>query len=102
MLKSLIAWRLMWLSRLRECNGDARCDEVLDRIEWILLSRKMNKTSKTPTEVPTVNQAFIWIAKLGGYIARPSDPDPRIISLWRGWERLSILVDDFHDICGSS
>lgn len=101
-LKSLVAWRLMWLSNLKEQNGERPCDEVLERIEWVLLSRKMNKSSKAPKEVPTVKQAFIWIAKLGGYIARPSDPDPGIISLWRGWERLSDLVDDYRDICGSS
>lgn len=101
-LKSLVAWRLMWLARLRDQDKLAPCDRVLDRIEWTLLSRKMNKTRQLPGNVPTVDQAFIWIAKLGGYIARPSDPDPGVISLWRGWERLSQMVDDYRDICGSS
>ena len=99
-LKSLIAWRLMWLSSLKERDGERPCTDVLERIEWVLLSRNMNKSSKTPKDVPTVNEASIWIARLGGYIARPSDPAPGVISLWKGWERLSDIVGDYRDICG--
>ena len=30
--------------------------------------------------MPSVNQALIWIAKLGGYIGRATDPPPDMIS----------------------
>ena len=65
-----------------------------------MLYRKFNKTRTVPSQVPTLKQAMIWIARLGGYIARPSDPPPGVISMWRGWERLSQMVDDYQDICG--
>jgi hypothetical protein len=35
---------------------------------------KFNKTRVAPSQVPTLKQAMIWIARLGGYIARPTDP----------------------------
>ena len=74
---------------------------MLERIEWVLLSRKMNKSSKTPKDVPTVNEVSIWIARLGRYVAQPSDPDLGVISLWKGWKRLSDIIDDYRDIYGS-
>ena len=94
----------MWLARLSDHDKLAPCDIVFERIEWTCLTREMNKTRKSQGSVTTVDveQAFLWIAKLGGYIARPSYPDTGVISLWRGWERLSQRVDDYRDICGSS
>lgn len=101
-LKSLVAWRLFWLARLQSEDGSAPCDTVLEPIEWQLLFRKLNKTVDVPTEVPSLDSALVWIARLGGYIARPSDPPPGVVSLWRGWVRLAEMVDDYRDICGSS
>ena len=99
-LKSVVAWRLFWLTRMSQEDEEASCDVVLDKLEWSLLYRKFNKTRTVPSQVPTLKQAMIWIARLGGYIARPSDPPPGVISLWRGWERLTQMVDDYRDICG--
>ncbi len=99
-LKSIIAWRLFWLSRAQETSKDAACSTVLSDIEWTILYRKANRTRTLPSKPPTIEEAFIWIAKLGGYIGRATDPAPGIISLWRGWQRLSDMVDDHRDICG--
>ena len=99
-VKSLVAWRLFWLARMREHSPDAPCDTVLDRTEWVLLYRKTHKTKTVPKETPSLADALLWIAKLGGYIGRASDPDPGVISQWRGWERLMDIVDDHRDICG--
>jgi len=88
-LKSVVAWRLFWLTRMSQEDEEASCDVVLDKLEWSLLYRKFNKTRTVPSQVPTLKQAMIWIARLGGYIARPSDPPPGVISMWRGWERLT-------------
>ena len=99
-LKSIVAWRLFWLARMREHDPNAPCDAVLDRTEWVLLYRKIHKTRTVPEQVPTLADALVWIAKLGGYIGRRSDPDPGVVSQWRGWERLMDIVDDHRDICG--
>ena len=99
-VKSIVAWRLFWLARMREHAPDAPCDAVLDKTEWTLLYRKIHKTKKVPSETPTLADALLWISKLGGYLGRASDPDPGVISQWRGWERLMDIVDDYRDICG--
>jgi len=75
---------------------------VLEPLEWTPLYRKIHKNSEVPETPPTIELALIWIAKLGGYIARPSDPPPGVVSQWRGWERLAEIVDDYRDIRGSS
>ena len=99
-LKSIIAWRLFWFSRMHENNKEESCLLVLSEKEWKILYRKSNRTKILPNHPPTVNDVFIWVAKLGGYIGRASDPPPGMISLWRGWQRLMDMVDDFTDICG--
>jgi len=99
-LKSIVAWRLFWFTRVREHNKDECCSTVLSKDEWSILYRKANKTKSLPCKPPTVGEAFIWIAKLGGYIGRTTDPPPGMISLWRGWQRLMDMVEDFDDIYG--
>lgn len=99
-VKSIIAWRLFWLSRYYKHNEQASCLAVLTEVEWKILYRKTQKTKYLPVVPPTIGEAFIWIAKLGGYIGRRTDPPPGMISLWRGWQRLMDIVEDYQDICG--
>jgi hypothetical protein len=99
-LKSMVAWRLFWLARAHERNQDDCCCTVLSKSEWSILYRKIKKTKHLPNKPPTIGDALIWIAKLGGYIGRATDPPPGVISLWRGWQRLMDMVEDFDDICG--
>jgi hypothetical protein len=73
---------------------------VLTKEEWVILYRKTHKTKALPDTPSTVGEVFIWIAKLGGYIGRRTDPPPGMISLWRGWQRLMDMVEDYRDICG--
>ena len=101
-LRSIVAWRLFWLGRLRELDEQVSSELVLSKEEYTLLYRKANKTKSAPATPPTAAEAYLWIAKLGGYIGRPSDPPPGVTSIWRGWQRLSELIDDHRDICGSS
>ena len=100
--KSLVAWRLFWLRHLTDHDPDGSCETVLERDEWVLLYRRTHKTRTAPKTAPTVSEALLWIAKLGGYLDRRSDPGPGVISLWRGWERLTDMVDDYRAICGES
>ena len=99
-VKSIVAWRLFWLSRLNDASGESSCDKILSKMEWTLLYQKSMKNRSKPNQSPTVSQALIWIAKLGGYIGRATDPPPGVISLWRGWQRLMDIVDDHRDIYG--
>ncbi len=89
-----------WRPPLAERNKDGSCSTVLSNNEWSTLYRKTKKAKVLPCTPPTLGEALIWIAKLGGYIGRTSDPPPGMISLWRGWQRVMDMVEDLDDICG--
>lgn len=99
-LKSVIAWRLFWLSRYSKNHNADSCLEILTTQEWTILYRKIHRTKKPPESPSTIGEVFIWIAKLGGYIGRRTDPPPGMISLWKGWQRLMDMTEDYQDICG--
>jgi hypothetical protein len=48
-----------------------------------------------PKKLPTVSEVVIWIAKLGGFLARKSDGVPGVTVIWRGWQRLSDISATF-------
>jgi hypothetical protein len=89
---SIIAWRLMWLTYKARLSPDESCEPVVSKIEWKLLRRKfepMNRSKKPPT----LHQAIVWIARLGGFLARKGDGDPGLKTLWRGLGKLSNLLE---------
>ena len=94
-LLSVIAWRLYWLTMINRFTPDADCTHILHDPEWKALYYVTHKTEKLPEKIPTVSQAVIWIAKLGGFLARKSDGNPGVTVLWRGWQRLNDISNAF-------
>ena len=94
-LMSVIAWRLYWLTMYKRHAPDAECTSVLTDDEWKALYCITHKTTALPNKLPTVAQVVVWIAKLGGFLARKSDPEPGVTVIWRGWQRLSDISDAF-------
>jgi len=91
-LKSVIAWRLLWLTYVTKENPKAPCSSVLRQIEWQTLYKRIHKKDALPKAEPTVKEVNIWIARLGGYLNRNSDGPPGILSIWKGWLRLQDMV----------
>lgn len=94
-LKSVIAWRLYWLTMYNRHAPQADCTCVLTDEEWKALYCATHKTTTLPKKLPTVSQVVVWIAKLGGFLARKSDGEPGVTVIWRGWQRLSDISDTF-------
>ena len=99
--KSIVAWRIIWLSRNFIINKDKDCSTILSREEQTLLFKRFNKGVNVDRTV-LVNEAFIWIAKLGGYIGRNSDLPPGIMTIWRGWTRLMNMLEDYKILSGAT
>lgn len=97
--KSVIAWRIFWLSRKFNNDQDAGCSQVLTSLEQKLLFKRFNQAADPPKEL-SAKEAIKLIAKLGGYIGRNQDHPPGIISLWRGWTRLMNMVNDYKILVG--
>ncbi|MCP4454494.1 MAG: IS4 family transposase, partial [Planctomycetes bacterium] len=91
-LKSVIAWKLFWLTHLNRTQPDAPCTVILTNQEWQALYATIHKTLDLPDDVPTVREATHWIAQLGGFLGRAGDGEPGVTVLWRGWQRLQDFV----------
>lgn len=100
-VKSIVAWKIFWLSRNFNVNKDANCSTILSATEEMILFKRFNKGAEMDRKM-SVNEAFIWIAKLGGYIGRNSDPPPGIIAIWRGWTRFMNMVEDYKILSGKT
>jgi len=89
---SIIAWRLFLLTLIARTHPEAPCTTLLTDTEWKVLYCKVNRTTALPLKTPPLHEAIIWIARLGGFLARKNDGQPGTIPLWRGWKRLTDLT----------
>lgn len=95
-LKSIIAWRVLWLTYFNRVAPHASADKILSQHEVEVLQAKTNSDQKrvaAPKKIKTVRQAVQAIASLGGYLKRTSDKEPGIISVSRGLQRLHDLTE---------
>jgi len=90
-LTSVVAWRLLYAARLARSDPELPSTALLSTSEWRALACRMLKTPTPPPNPPSIQQAVLWIAQLGGFPARASDGDPGPTTLWRGFQRLAEL-----------
>lgn len=95
-LKSVIAWRLHWLTYINRVEPDLPCTVALTTVEWQALYMRTQHTTVLPESPPTVYEAVRWIAQLGGFLGRRSDGEPGITVIWRGWQRLQDIAATWH------
>jgi hypothetical protein len=88
---NVVAWRLLWLTYLARLDPQLPASVALREEEWQPLDCFMHQTPTPAPTPPTLQQAVRWIAQLGGYLARPTDPEPGVKVLWQGWQRLADL-----------
>jgi hypothetical protein len=102
---SIIAWRVLMLTLIARTHPGAPCTTLLTDTEWKVLYCKVNHTTALPAKTPSLREVVIWIARLGGFLARKHDSQPGTITLWRGWKRLTDLTQGWllatgGEICG--
>ena len=91
-LYSYVAWRLLWLSYESRVSPDQSCEGALSPAEWQALWCIHHKQRTPPARAPSLGEAVVWIAQLGGFQARRGDGDPGVKTLWRGWRALSEIT----------
>jgi hypothetical protein len=88
-IMSMAALRVLTLREAgRECP-DAPAQEVVSEVELEILRLYLKRP------IHTVREAVLAIGRLGGHMNRPSDGMPGIITLWRGLNKLKLLVQGF-------
>jgi hypothetical protein len=92
-LYSVIALQIMVLTFLARTTPDVSCEIAFEEHEWKILFKVVKKTKTTPESPPTIKEAVVMIAKLGGFLARKSDGFPGVTVIWRGLTAFHSLID---------
>ena len=92
-LYSIIALRVMILTLLARAKPEISCEAEFDAEEWRTLNKVAKKTKMTPEKPPTILEAVVMVAKLGGFLARKSDGFPGVKVLWRGLTKLDNILE---------
>jgi hypothetical protein len=85
----ILAWRVFWMTMINRAAPDASPDLALTDDERKLLDHLIADKRAGPHGSGTLSAYLIKIARLGGYLARTSDPPPGNIVMWRGLSRLT-------------
>ena len=86
----ILSWRVFWMTMLNRSAPDAPPILALTATEIGVLDRLIN--DKLNARRKTLSHYLIKIARLGGYLARASDPPPGNTVMWRGLSRLTDIT----------
>ena len=92
-LYSVIALQIMILTYLARTQSNESCESEFPTEEWQTLYKVVNKTKKTPEQPPTMLEAVVMLARMGGFLARKSDGFPGVKVLWRGLSSLNNILE---------
>ncbi|MCI0573522.1 MAG: IS4 family transposase [Myxococcaceae bacterium] len=89
-LALLASVKLLRLRTLSRTQPDAPATAVLDEDEVAVLTAMAPQLAPGTrlAQAPSLRQAFLLIAALGGYMANPEKRPPGWLVLWHGYERL--------------
>ena len=92
-----VASRVERLKLLARRNPERSADTEFSEIELhalVLLKRRSKKNTETiPDTVPTMKQATLWLAELGGYTGKSSGGPPGTTTISRGLFKLRAAAD---------
>jgi hypothetical protein len=88
----VVAWRIYHLTKLGREVPTSPCTIFFEEAEWKALYVFVNKTANIPATEPTLQEAMLMMASLGGFLARKGDGQPGATTLWRGLQRLNDIT----------
>jgi len=101
-LMSVVSVRLLQLKSVARADPDRPARRLIPR-RWIKMLQAVRKHLKKTASL-TIGQFYRELAKLGGFLGRKSDGEPGWITIWRGWQKLHLLVRGAelagHEKCG--
>lgn len=90
---ALVAVRLLQMKVLAEAKPDEPVDGVEVGPEVLtILEAKLGK----PPGGWTNRTVLVKIASLGGFLGRKGDGNPGWQTIWRGWQKLMLLIQGYH------
>jgi len=85
----ILSWRVFWMTMINRSVPDAEPGLALTVVETKLLDQLVPDNDNRPPHGKVLSTYLTKIARLGGYLARASDPPPGNIVMWRGLTRLA-------------
>lgn len=91
-LLSVVSVRLLQLKSAARTMPDRPAREVVPE-RWITMLQAARRNKKLVRAAPmTVGDFYRQLAMFGGFLGRKSDGEPGWITIWRGWQKLYLLV----------
>jgi len=84
----ILSWRVFWLTMTNRIDPEADPGLVFTDLELRILERLAADRSTVQLQQQGLSHYLIKLARLGGYLARNSDPPPGNETIWRGLTRL--------------
>ena len=84
----ILSWRVFWMTMMNRATQDASPKLALTSMEIALLDNLVSDPRRNPAGTKTLSHYLTKIARLGGYLARASDPPPGNMVMWKGLSRL--------------
>ena len=98
-LMSVAAVRLFQMKGEARTSPERRAEEVVPS-KYV---RSLKAVRKIGDQIElTVGRFFRELAKLGGFLGRRSDGEPGWITIWRGWDKLQIMIRGADALIGIS
>src|SRR5262249_13900617 len=85
----ILSWRVFWMTMLNRTASGAPPTLALTQVEMQLLDRLVMDSVQRHRWKKDLSHYLTKIAKLGGYLARATDPSPGNTVMWRGLSRLT-------------
>jgi len=85
----ILSWRVFWMTMINRSVPDAEPGLALTMVETKLLDQLVPDSDRRPLNRKALSTYLTKIARLGGYLARASDPPPGNTVIWRGLTRLT-------------
>jgi Transposase DNA-binding len=85
----VLSWRIFWMTMLNRSDPNASPDLILTKDEIVLLDQLGREKKQMLSGRKPLSHYLIKIARLGGYLARASDPPPGNTVVWRGLSRFT-------------
>lgn len=85
----ILSWRVLWLTMLNRTAPEVPPETALTSNEISLLDHLISDKGNRRCRPGTLSFYLTKLARLGGYLARASDPPPGNVVIWRGLARLT-------------
>ena len=84
----ILSWRVFWLTMVHRVTQEAGPELIFTDLELRILDKLVHDKPAVQPLPPALSRYLIKLARLGGYLARNSDPPPGNETIWRALSRL--------------